>query len=543
MTMEEVTHIELHKDKSYSFLGHEENKHNVAKIRRDEFAEQDVVTLYSVGGNNADDTSFQVVCHNENEQFTLSDVEYLYNGAVIAFNVRQCNGANSYFEVNLSTEINMYHTIGLRVSNSVNAVYSGGLTTYGIINEHISQDCFDFQDDSISGRNYEYELSILTKTKNLQFYVIDNYSQKEQTQFTQNITSQSIILWQTNHDMGKTLCFRKADPTIEDPVTFSFQFTDYTPMTHNPSSNEPLLNGIIYTHKLVRDGITYYRPARYDMGRIEVNFNLRALKGNPKMFVHQCGIFPDCTYNHTELSTGWAGDGTRILQPQGINGFYSVAVDKQDTESEVSGIQHVLIVMCDKFDDCEYDVSFYDTRESLLLKPDDRFNAFIMPNERETYTFEVYDRNVKKIYFNLYTLTGDAYIIKEQPQEPIQVEYLYIQNKEIVVITSTEEDGLIGTYEFEIGASTNAYYSVYYIPITSQEQESLINVGSGQMFLETIKFKEEKTKTFRFTNRQINRRYNFAASFFAFNCMINVKVNNTLLELQDNFNQHITPGC
>ena len=542
MTMEEVTHIELHKDKSYSFLGHEENKHNVARIRRDEFAEQDVVTLYSVGGNNADDTSFQVVCHNENEQFTLSDVEYLYNGAVIAFNVSQCNGVNSYFEVNLSTEINMYHTIGLRVSNSVNAVYSGGLTTYGIINEHISQDCFDFQDDSISGRNYQYELSILTKTKNLQFYVIDNYSQKEQTQFTQNITSQSIILWETNHDMGKTLCFRKADPSIEEPVTFSFQFTDYTPMTHNPSSNEPLLNGIIYTHKLVRDGITYYRPARYDMGRIEVNFNLRALKGNPKMFVHQCGIFPDCTYNHTELTTGWAGDGTRILQPQGINGFYSVAVDKQDTESEVSGIQHVLIVMCDPYNDCEYDVSFYDTRESLLLKPDDRFNAFIMPNEREIYTFEIYDRNIKKIYFNLYTLTGDAYIIKEQPQEPIQVEYLYIQNKEIVVITSTEEDGLIGTYEFEIGASTNAYYSVYYIPITSQEQESLINVGSGQMFLETIKFKEEKTKTFRFTNRQINRRYNFAASFFAFNCMINVKVNNTLLELHDNFIQHITPG-
>ena len=540
MTMEEVSHIELHKGKSYSFLGHEENKNNIAKIFRNEFSAQDVVTLYSVGGNNIDDTSFQVSCVQENEQFTLSDVEYLYNGAVIAFNVSQCEGANSHFEVKLSTEVNMYHTIGLRVSNAVNVVYSGGLTTYGIINEHVSHECFDFQDDSISGRNYQYELSILTKTKNLQFYVIDNYSSQEQTKYTQNITSQSIIMWQTYDDGGKAICFRKADPSIEDAVSFSFQFTDYSPMNKNPSTNEPLLNGIIYTHKLLRDGITYYRPARYDLGRIEVNFNLRALKGNPKMFVHQCTIFPDCTYNHTELESGWAGDRTQILQPQGINGFYSVTVDKQDTESEVSGKQHVLIVMCDTFDDCEYDVSFYDTRERLLLKPDDRFNAFIMPNEREAFTFEVYDRNVNKIYFNLYTLTGDAYIIKEQPQEPISMEYVYIQNKEIVVITSTEEGGLIGTYEFEIGASTNAYYSVYYIPITSQEQEKVINVGSGQMFLETIKFKEEKTKTFRFTNRQVGRRYNFAASFFAFNCEINVKVNETVLELSDNFIQHIT---
>ena len=540
MKMEEVSHIDLHKGKSYSFLGHEENKINVAKILPSEFSSQDTITLYSVGGNTVDDTSFQVMCRQENDQFTLSDVEYLYNGAVISFNVNQCGGINSYFEVNLSTEINMYHTIGIRVSSGVNAVYSGGLTTYGIINEHVSHECFDFQDDSPAGRNYEYELSILTKTKNLQFYAVDNYSLKELPQYTRNITSQSIIMWQTNDDAGKSICFRKADSSIEDAVTFSFQFTDYAPMKSNPSNNEPLLNGIIYTHRLLRDGITYYRPARYDPGRIEVNFNLRALKGNPKMFVHQCTIFPECTYNHTELLSGWAGDRTQILQPQGINGFYSVAVDKQDTESEVSGKQHVLIVMCDTFDDCEYDVSFYDTRESLLLKPDDRFNAFIMPNEREKYKFEIYDSNIQKVYFNLYTLTGDAYIIQEQPEDSLSMEYLYIQNKEIVVITPKMEGALIRTFEFEIGASSNAYYSVYYIPIVSQEQERVINVGSGQMFLETIKFNEEKKKTFRFTNRQVGRRYNFAASFFAFNCEINVKVNNTVLELSDNFIQHVT---
>ena len=66
--------------------------------------------------------------------------------------------------------------------------------------------------------------------------------------------------------------------------------------------------------------------------------------------------------------------------------------------------QTLLIVKCGRdskaSEDCEFEISFFDDKDYMTLKADNRFSQFIMPNEDDKYTFTVTDPNAKKVIIN-----------------------------------------------------------------------------------------------------------------------------------------------
>ena len=81
-------------------------------------------------------------------------------------------------------------------------------------------------------------------------------------------------------------------------------------------------------------------------------------------------------------------------------------------------------------------------------------------------------------------------------------------------------------------SSTNSYYSVFYIPIR-EASEKIVNLPNQAQFLEAIKFKEEKTKTFIFEHKYKKLQNPFVASFLSYNCRISVSRNGVTIPMID----------
>ena len=532
------TAIELEKGESYSFItrGYDINGKNAFWIMRND--ERDILSI-SVTGGLGDDAEMSVFYGDEQ----IKDPDgALYNGDIVTFDEKNYNGAKAnYYILNVNSTENTYVTVSSRVVNKVTPVLANQPAIYGMLNKTIlSQECFDFVPSSTTGHSVNYEISVLAKNSIVQ---VDFMNTSKEVTKTFDVSDQKSVIFSSADEDGRNICFSsKYEPT----AVFSFQITDLDNLDTKYAVYQPQINGIAYTHHLNMGQFAYYRHSKYSKNRKETNYNMKVIKGDPIMYVHTCETFPNCVYNEATIQR------LDLHPPHDINDFFTYTVRKS-TEyetTEVSMKQTLLIVKCGRdskaSEDCEFEISFFDDKDYMTLKADNRFSQFIMPNEDDKYTFTVTDPNAKKVIINLYTISGDSYLdVELEPSEP---EYKhYVGSKDIIeyINEGAMGKGVIGTYKVHVKSTTNSFYTIYYTVVT-KEKDDVVNIPSGMLVLETLKNIVEGEKTFVIEHKKKRKGAHYLATFFSYNCVLNVKFKYTVdgvakekkLPVIDNLVQH-----
>lgn len=530
--------ININKGESYSYITREQNKQNSFKLPRAQT--QDAVTVSATGGFKDDvDLMIKYVTPTATEE--MKDKDALYNGDIITFlESKYTYEENAYFEITVISTLNSYVTVSVRTMNQINKIYPNDPALDGFLDSNsYNKECFNFEPTATTGQEVNYEVSILPKNSPIHVFFEDEKTGDKVNSLPEYTISDhlSFILPNTL-EAGKVLCLQATETT----AAFNIQITDLTNIEKTNATNEPKINGIIYKHTLYQNQIVYYRHSKFDLFRKETNYNMRVIKGDPVMFIHTCVNFPDCYYTNNELIRLMSRG--QITRPHDVGDFFTYAVPKNDDENEISKVQTLLIVQCGSdsgvSEDCEYEISFHDDTDALSLKADNPFSQFILPAETDKFTFNVSDIKAKKVLINLYTYSGDSYMSVTTPAgQPLEKRH-YAGNKEIFEYTSTSTsmNELVGQYTIEVKASSNSYYTIFYTVVT-EENEKIVQIPHGQMYLETIKATEETNKQLVFKHRQLKKQVPFVASFFSLNCKIEVKYNRGIITPVDDLIQHV----
>ena len=531
------TAIELEKGESYSFItrGSQINENNEVWIKRND--DRDILTISVTGGL---DNDAEMSVFYGDEQIKDPDGA-LYNGDIVTFDEKKYNGNASYYVLNVRSTENTYVTISSRVMNKVTPVYANKPAIYGMVNKDIKeQECFDFVPSATTGHSVNYEISVLAKNAIVQ---VDFVNTNKEITKTFDVSDQKSVVFSSADEDGRNICFSaKHEPT----AVFAFQITDLDNLDTKYAVYQPQINGIAYTHHLNLGQFAYYRHSKYSKLRKETNYNMKVIKGDPIMYVHTCETFPNCAYNEPTIQR------LGLKPPHDINDFFTYTVRKsaEYETTEVSMKQTLLIVRCGRdssaSEDCEFEVSFFDDMDYMTLKADNRFSQFILPTEDDKYTFTVSDPKAKKVILNLYTISGDSYLeVESEPSEP---EYKhYVGSKDIIeyINEGAMGKGVTGTYRVHVKSTTNSFYTIYYTIVT-EETENVVNIPSGMLVLETLKNMVETEKTFVIEHKKKKKGAHYLASFFSYNCVLDVKFKYTVdgvakekkLPVVDNLVQH-----
>lgn len=541
ITFEYMETIRLNKGESYSYLARADSlrETTIFTILRDN--NDDVLTISASGGNE-NDCDMTVVYNGE----ALTDYPALYNGDIITIKeseLPKVSEEKNYYEVKVRADKNVYVTVSSRIISNVNKIFPNDKAVNGFIDiDKQSKECFNFEPSLPSGATADFEVSVLAKGTPMQVFFEDEYTRKELPKMgTYDIIDQLSFIFPSLEEAGKLICLRPLGD--EKKGAFTMQITDLSNLGKTYATNQPLVNGVPYKHILYVGNIAYYRHTGFDLTRDVTNYNLKVIKGDPIMYIHRCDYFPECYYTEDRLKV----IADELIKPHDVNGFFTYAISKEEEENEISYSQTLLIVKCgDKLtanQPCEFEITFTDNNNYMLLRPDSRFSQYIKPKEKDLYKFIISDVSIKKILVNLFTFTGDSYL-KVTPPKDIKEKRFYVGNKEIFEYTIDETkfgSSLKGEYELTVESSTNSYYSVFYIPIR-EENEKIVNLPNQAQFLEAIKFKEEKTKTFIFEHKYKSLQNPFVASFLSYNCRISVTRNGTKVPMidEDFFEEELT---
>ena len=527
---EYMDNIRMKKGESYSYLVRSDpfTQKTTFYILRDE--KNDNITISASGGNEKD--CEMTVSYNGE---ALPDQPALYNGDIITINeenLPQVSEDKNYYVVNVLADKNVYVTVSSRIISTVNVIYPNEKAVSGYVDTNIiEKECFNFE-PSIIGHTADYEVSILAKSTPMQVYFETEEGVEVPEMGTYEVTAQLSFIFPSIKESGKLICLRPLGDAKAG--SFTLQITDLTNLSKTYATNQPLVNGVPYRHFLDVGKIAYYRHTGFDKTRRETNYNLKVIKGDPIMYIHRCDTFPECFYTEDRLRVIY----DELKKPHDVNGFFTYAVTKEQEENEISYSQNLLIVKCgDKLtanEQCEFEITFTDNNNYMFLRPDSRFSQYIMPGETDLYKFVISDSSIKKILVNLFTFTGDSFLNITTPKNIKEKKY-YVGNKEIFEYTIDESqsgNSLLGEYELNVQSSTNSYYSVFYIPIR-EASEKIVNLPNQAQFLEAIKFKEEKTKTFIFEHKYKKLQNPFVASFLSYNCRISVSRNGVTIPMID----------
>ena len=220
------------------------------------------------------------------------------------------------------------------------------------------------------------------------------------------------------------ICFEKADDDAQG-TPFAFQLIQNSDFdTQDSYKIASKVNGLVYKQNVDNRRMIYYRHSKYKelkkTGNEEnniINFNLKIIEGDPKFYIHHCEMFPNCEYNNDTIAK-YKQDGS-LITPTKVGDFFIGSIDTADEKHELSGDQYLVIVDCSTSPiDCLFEISFYDERDKLKLRPSDSFNQFMTKEDNDQFTFTILDPNVKQVDVKLHVLSGNAYIEKtEQPKE------------------------------------------------------------------------------------------------------------------------------
>ncbi|MCQ2815961.1 MAG: hypothetical protein MJ252_01725, partial [archaeon] len=387
------------------------------------------------------------------------------------------------------------------------------------------KECFVI--DGYYSLNNEIEATILTNTKVRVYLEKKDTSEKiEGTEHTVEYQNSYVYVY----DEPSKICFERLSDDFSGGTGFAFQLIQNSDFESEDSAKiASKVNGVIYKQNLDNKLITYYRHSKYksleknDEEENTINFNLKIIEGDPKFYIHHCTNFPYCKYT-PETIREYLLDGSMTAPPK-LGDFYIGSINTAQEKHELSLDQYVIVVSCINSPiDCSYEVSFYDEKDRLMLRPDESFNQYMISDDEDKFTFTINDINVKEIELKLSLLSGSAYINNlKMIDGNIDTTTKDIGNNQIKKITQ-KEGKLRGVFEFEVLADINAYYMITVYPIIDKDNGETI-LPRSTVVLES--FPSDKPKIISFNHYYRTGELGlWSAKFYSLNCKLNIAVLN-----------------
>ena len=450
-----------------------------------------------------------------NQNDFASDTNIIYNGKLVS--IPNCYIIISVSEISKTQKISPY----------VNSIY-GHFNQNDLLKKGV---CYDIENKTNSGI---FRLSAISD-KNINIIMRQNITSDigKNLQFKsyyQNYFDFNI----SNISEGyKYLCVKGEK---NENISYIIQITNVTKLDIGNFNVDPLLNGFIYKDELKPNEIRQYRKMKYASKTTkETKYNVRVISGDIKVYIYLCEKFPYCNNTISELEKEEELK-QNIFVPYSINNFYSAGFKSFAKEKYSKGNQYLLYVICNKnnTNSCNYEISFFDEDDSLLLREDFKVSEFIkFDNIFYQYHFNIEDDKTNEVLVSLYTMSGDinfTVISKEKKQEKIQ-----IGNVNIIKFTN-ENQKLNGLYDINITGYKNSFYYLSYQIITDDIKTEKEDVGLGITLIKSIK--PNQNKIFKFTHNINNLNNNFVSQFFPINCKINVEYKNKILTSTNSLFQH-----
>ncbi len=287
----------------------------------------------------------------------------------------------------------------------------------------------------------------------------------------------------------------------------------------------PLYPGEIRRHILMQNQWAIFYGMKPDDDAKEANFNLKSLRGFPKMYIEEYSNFPHMSY--TEDSFG------KMVNPLPSNritvySFYLNETEEYRNYNPISKFQPLMIVYCDEGGNkeslegsfCEFETTYFSNKDTIKIFEDGSFSQYLLGGEDDSYKIQFPEsNNDKKLIIDLMMFSGDADLILTAIEG--DANKYYLSNKVFYDLTLVKNTKSL---EVIVRASRNSFYVIQYKILDNAVTEDSRQIESGVNFitskdLEDTKFNE---KHIYLSNLKYQFNQPYLASFYSPNCKISV---------------------
>jgi hypothetical protein len=259
----------------------------------------------------------------------------------------------------------------------------------------------------------------------------------------------------------------------------------------------PLYPGEIRRHILMQNQWAIFYGMKPDDDAKEANFNLKSLRGFPKMYIEEYSNFPHMSY--TEDSFG------KMVNPLPSNritvySFYLNETEEYRNYNPISKFQPLMIVYCDEGGNkeslegsfCEFETTYFSNKDTIKIFEDGSFSQYLLGGEDDSYKIQFPESNShKKLIIDLMMFSGDADLVLTAFEG--DANKYYLSHKVFYDLTLVKNTKSL---EVIVRASRNSFYVIQYKILDNTVTEDSRQIESGVNFitskdLEDTKFNEK----------------------------------------------------
>ena len=308
-----------------------------------------------------------------------------------------------------------------------------------------------------------------------------------------------------------------------DPIIFSIQMTTNRELS---LVHPPMIHGEIRRHFLLEGEIAAFYGLKPKETATEVNLNLKALKGFPKMYFDECTNFPNCQYINESLVD------KKPLYPSNRMTVYSFYIDEESIEyknyNPITSFQPIMIVYCaeggkkefmGESSFCEFDTSYFTNEDRINIYEESTFSQYLLKDESDQYKISLENENhLEKIYLDLILFSGDV-DLRVQGRFGRRAHKYYVSNK-IYYSIHLGRNNTDKEIEFEVLAKKRSFYMVQYQCVKAHNDSRNLNViESGINFISSIRISrpEDQKKLFDLINYKSEHKVPYLVTFYSQN--------------------------
>ena len=412
------------------------------------------------------------------------------------------NSSNEY-ELNIESELGEFINIGSIsfLKGIANELKENSKEKTAILSSNlkeIKEICFPIKYE----RENEMEITGKIYTKKAKTYFKDQNGiqiDKTETIIENGILNDLNIFGNSIYGEIGQFCISNFDYSYNHSIIFSIQ------MTNNKKIqliHPPMIPGEIRRHYLFEGEIAIFYGLNPKETAIELNLNIKMLKGFPEMYFDECYNFPNCKYDNDslkELNNPFPSNNIAVYS------FYIKDKSEENIEynnfNPISNFQPVMIVYCSKGEKqiffgerniCQYETFYFTNEDFIVLYEAGTLSQYLLKDEKDKYKINLENEiNVDKIYLDLLLLSGEVQInIKEIDENNIQK---YFASNKIYYIISINEN--IKEISLEVIAQKNSFYMVQYQLVKENDNSKYLNkIESGINFISSIQtFSQDDT--------------------------------------------------
>ena len=396
---------------------------------------------------------------------------------------------------------------------------------------YFPQACFNFRLREYLDKKYMVFTEGIIYTKILKSFIIKEGNKTDIEIFSNGKFSQEFM---TNELDLIEVCYTFPEEeeyqqynNIEE-IIFTFYVTLGRTLNNKFNIYEPQINGQLYERNLIvgeKIGLIGLKP---ENNFKEINFNLFAKNGFPKMTIYDCDNYPLCLYKEGSLYNG--------ISPKNIDQFTTYSIYTNELKIEYNPInkkQKILVVECNQssqFIDifCKFDTLIYSNEDAINIFEEQYLNQYLLEEEVDNFKINFgKESKIVKVNIDIIIYVGDIEIITDSNDGNDYHRY-HSANKYFINIVLGKESEKLDDMRFKVKAKKNSYYTVL-ISFTRKEADSEITneLESGINYLVTIdpsKKEDEQIsqKIIKIKNDKANELLPFMVNFYSLNCKLNI---------------------